>query len=301
MSDATSETLPSNGTIIATGLDLPEGPCFDRSGALYVSEVVGGRVIRLAGDDRTVVSSVGGPNGATFGPDGCHYAMNNGGRLWGEGDVLLVPTPDNTGGYVQQLTPEGEITQLYTECDGEALVAPNDVVFDADGSFYFTDTRGRLGPGAGYVFWATIDGKAIKKVWDGLNYPNGIAITDDGATLIVGETRPGRLLARDITAPGVLGEPRVYCEMPSGAHTDGMAFDEAGWLLVTSPNTPQIAVFDDCARYVESIDTGDPHTTNVAFGGPDFSTLYVTLSSRGNGRLGAFPWRRAGMRLFPDR
>jgi gluconolactonase len=293
-------------SVLIDGLDLPEGPAVDVDGNFYCSEVMAGQITRVdggrAGGKREIFSVTGGgSNGTAFGPDGCLYVMNNGGRTWGDGDHQLVRVPDNPGGSVERIDRSGNVEQIYTECDGTPLDAPNDIVFDDQGNFYFTDTRGRFGAEAGMVYFASMDGRSIRRIMEGIPYPNGIALTDDGSTLIVGQTRPGRLLASSIKSPGEIGPRSVYAKMPDDAHTDGMAFDSAGWLLVTSPNSPQIAVFDENAKYVESITTEDPHTTNVVFGGPDFSTLYVTESSRGRGRVVTMPWRRPGMRLHGQR
>jgi gluconolactonase len=303
-------TVSAREEVLLDDLDLPEGPCFDAAGDFHVCEVAGGRVTRVPGGrpdaGHEVIATVPGANGAAFGPDGHQYVMSNGGVEWvaGEGHKLR-PRSDNQGGRVVRVTAEGRVETVYDECDGVPLSGPNDVAFDPDGNFWFTDTRGRFGPRAGNVYFATVDGKTIRRVLEGVPSPNGIAVTEDGATLIIGESRPdqagvvgpGRMSAASILGPGRLGPPSVYAVMPGNAHTDGMAFDAAGWLLVASQNTPQIAVFDDRGRYVESIRTEDPVTTNLAFGGDDMSTLYVTESSRGKGRVVLLPWKRPGIKM----
>ena len=62
-------------TVVATGLEFPEGPAFDRSGNLYVTEIQGGQISRIAPDGTVEVfaNTGGGPNGAAFGPDGDLY------------------------------------------------------------------------------------------------------------------------------------------------------------------------------------------------------------------------------------
>lgn len=289
--------------VLVEGLELPEGPCFDAAGDFYVTEVVGGQIRRVRGGrpdgGDEVFAHVPGALGAAFGPDGKLYVMAVGGVEWVDGEDKPRSRADSTGGSITCIDANGEVKALYTHGEDGTPLRPNDVVFGPDGNFWFTDTR------AGYVYFATIDGKTIRRVMEGVAFPNGIAMTEDGKTLIVGEARPGqpgvigpgRMLAAQILGPGELGPRSVYAVMPDNAHTDGMAFDSAGWLLVASQNSPRLVVFDESGQYVESVPTEDTLTTNVAFGGPDMSTLYITESSRGKGRVVLTPWRRPGVKL----
>jgi hypothetical protein len=85
----------------------------------------------------------GGPNGAALGPDGHCYVCNNGGFSWRTDDGFTRPTgeaADYKGGSIQRVNlATGKVETLYTHCDGIALHGPNDIVFDAQGGFWFTD------------------------------------------------------------------------------------------------------------------------------------------------------------------
>lgn len=127
-------------TIIATGLEFPEGPVCDRDGTLYVVEIRGGRIQKITRDGTMSVFARpgGGPNGAARGPDGVLYVTNNGGFSWHNG-LPVGPAPDYETGRIERIDQDGNVRCLYTSCDGLPLSAPNDLVFDAEGNFYFTD------------------------------------------------------------------------------------------------------------------------------------------------------------------
>jgi gluconolactonase len=277
-------------TVVATGLEFPEGPAFDRDGNLYVTEIQGGRISRIAPDGTVELfaDTGGGPNGAAFGPDGALYVCNNG------GDEL---------GWVERIAPDGTITRLFTEVDGRPLTSPNDLAFDVHGNYYFTDpVPGRPEPGApqtGSVCFVDSEGNAKRLVGD-LAFPNGIGVTDDGKTLIVAESMTFKLHAFEIIEPGVLGEAREFGFLGDRNIPDGFAFDAAGNVLCCGFRSSQIHVFPpEGGEKIATVDFDDDRVTNVCFGGPNGATAFVTES--GSGRVVSFEWERPGMALFPDR
>jgi len=286
---------PTPPRVIATDLEFPEGPAFDRSGNLYVVELGGGRIsrIRPEGDVEVFARPGGGPNGSQFGPDGLLYVCNCGGFAGEE------------PGRVERIDAKGHVEIFLTHVDGEPLARPNDLGFDPNGHFYFTDplwperdqTAADTRPG--HVVFCNRDGTA-KRIHTGFAFPNGIAVSPNGDLLIVCETGTGKLHAFDIHAPGRVGPPRVFCDLGPNGQPDGFAFDAEGCLLVCGHQTGRIHVFPPTGgKSIEQIAFEDPGVTNVCFGGPEQRTLFVTES--GLGRVVACEWKRAGMTLFPDR
>ena len=116
--------------------------------------------------------------------------------------------PDHyVGGSIQRVDPAtGAVDVLYDSCDGHALCGPNDLVFEADGGFWFTDTgkfRGRTRD-EGALYHARPDGSSIVEVIHPAEAPNGVGLSPDGRTLYYAETITGRLYRRAIAAPGRL-------------------------------------------------------------------------------------------------
>lgn len=279
--------------VLAEGLQFPEGPAFDRQGNLYVVEIQGGQISRFtpSGERSVFAKTGGGPNGANFGPDGNLYVCNNGG----------FPGPDREAGRVERVRPDGSVEVLLSEIDGTPLNSPNDLAFDPEGNFYFTDpifgAQGETPPGS--VCFTDLAGNA-KRLHTGLLFPNGIGVTDDGRRLIVCESMTSKLHIFDIHAPGEISAPREFGDLGGGAIPDGFAFDADGNVLCCGFRSGQIHVFGpEGGPKKTTIQFEDEQLTNVAFGGPGFRTLYVTES--GLGRVVTTEWERPGMVLFPDR
>ena len=296
---------------IATGLEFPEGPIAMADGSVLVVEIKRGTLSRVAPDGGiTVVAQCGGgPNGAAIGPDGACYVCNNGGLEWHQVGPLVVPgnqPADYRGGSIQRVDLKtGAVTTLYTACDGHPLRGPNDLVFDRDGGFWFTDhgklrdrDRDRTG-----LFYARTDGAFIKEVVHPLDGPNGVGLSPDGTRLYVAETWTGRLWAWDVVGPGKVGSGMGFgptgagllCGLPGFQLFDSLAVDAEGHVCVaTLANGGITAISPDGAR-IEHFALPDPLTTNICFGGPGLRTAFATLS--GTGKLVAFEWPRPGLRL----
>ncbi|MEJ8823158.1 SMP-30/gluconolactonase/LRE family protein [Variovorax humicola] len=295
--------------ILADGLQFPEGPVALCDGSVVLVEMRAGRIIRVMPDGRidTVTECGGGPNGAAIGPDGALYVCDNGGSAYVPGRFTSIgPAPDYIGGSILRVDlASGSSTQLYTHCDGHRLSSPNDIVFDAQGGFYFTDfgkkhTRAR---DSGGVYYALPDGSHIVEVAYSLLSPNGIGLSPDGRVLYVAETETARLWAFDIVEPGVVRKHpfpsphggRLVCGLGGFQRFDSLALDAEGRICVATLVTGAISVIAPSGELLRQQTFPDIYVTNICFGGPDLKTAYVTLSA--TGQLVSLPWPEAGLRL----
>lgn len=299
---------------IATGLLLPEGPIFLSDGSILVVEVLRGCLTRIdpGGKVEVLTDTGGGPNGAAIGPDGACYICNNGGTDWVEHDGYRLPraeAPANAKpGFIQRVDLDsGEVRVLYTTTnDGRYLCSPNDLVFDAQGGFWFTD-HGKVydrSRDRGSVYYAQTDGSSLVEVITPLDSPNGIGISPDGNLLYVAETYTGHIWSFEIESPGVIRQPQrsalawagtIVGRTRAARFPDSLAIDAQGNICVATGGVGGISVFSPDGIIIDELELLDPLTTNICFGGSDMQTAYITLGL--TGRLVAFKWGCRGLKL----
>jgi gluconolactonase len=308
-SDIRRERTMADVTILATGLGFPEGPVVCADGSVVVTEIRNGRCTRVTADGTVSLFSDcgGGPNGLAVGPDGFFYLCNNGGSRYVEGHSMgLGPHPDYKFGTVERVDPKtGEAMLLYKEVGGYTLSAPNDLVFDKEGGFYFTDLgkrypRHRVNGG---VYYALPDGSKVVEVAYPMLSPNGCGLSPDGKTLYAADTEGARLWAFNVEGPGRVKPKvefaphsgRVLAGLPGPARFDSMAIMESGNISVATLNTGYITEFSPKGDIVREVKVPDCYPTNITFGGADMRTAYITLSD--SGRLGVMQWPEPGLKL----
>ncbi|MFZ1293927.1 MAG: SMP-30/gluconolactonase/LRE family protein [Pseudomonadales bacterium] len=292
---------------VASGLLFPEGPIAMPDGSVLLVEIRRGTLSRVTPDGMVEVVAAlgGGPNGAAIGPDGRCYVCNNGGFEWVEAHGSFFPghqPADYSGGRIEAVDLHtGKFEVLYTACDGVPLRGPNDIVFDRQGGFYFTDlgkTRERE-MDRGAVYYATPDGASIREVLFPSLSPNGVGLSPDEDRLYVAETLTGRLMGYPITAPGQLGPIDPVQALVAGFESyqffDSLAVDAEGNVCVATLLNGGITIIPPDGRTPRHVPTGDMMTTNICFGGDDLRTAYITCSM--TGRLVSCRWETPGLPL----
>ena len=295
--------------IMAKGLGFPEGPVVFADGTVILTEINGGNITRVGADGSVtrLGKANGGPNGIAVGPDGFLYVCDNGGGYYPPGSFMATgPHPDYAGGYVLRVDPKtGERKVLYGEINGRKLSAPNDIVFDKQGGFYFTDLGKRYAHTRdhGGLYYAMPDGSSIKEIAYPILSANGVGLSPDEKTVYVADTEPARLWAFDIESPGVLrkeGFPsphggRCIAGLGGFQRFDSLAVQADGCVAVATLVAGCITVIAPDGSVVRSETMPDSHPTNICFGGADLRAAYITLS--GNGELGVMPWYKPGLKL----
>jgi gluconolactonase len=295
-------------TVVAEGLRFPEGPIALPDGSVLLVEIQRQTLSKVLPDGtvQVVADCGGGPNGAAFGPDGRVWVCNNGGFEWTERDGRFLPGPqpaDYAGGSIQAVDlTDGSVETVYTHCGEHGLRGPNDLVFDGDGGFWFTDpgkARARERD-IGGLYYARADGSAIEQRSWGLETPNGVGVWPRGWVVVVGHatTRPGDPWA--VAGPGGVDTAvandrgRLLMADPGENAFDSLAVDGEGHVCVATIRDGGITDVAPDGSWTH-VPTGDRLTTNICFGGPDLRTAYITCSA--SGTLVRCQWPRPGLRL----
>jgi gluconolactonase len=187
---------------------------------------------------------------------------------------------------VTRYEPDGSVTVIANSFGGKRLLRPNDVVVKSDGSIYFTDPGGPLAPDqwdvtvAG-VYRVSADLGTMSLVVDDMVGPNGLAFSPDESILYVNDARRRHARAYDVLPNGTLAKQtsRLFADLggPEPGVPDGMKVDVAG--NVYSGGGGGLYIMDKTGKKLGRIVHGQAATTNVAFGGDDWKTLYFTTRS----------------------
>ena len=164
----------------------------------------------------------------------------------------------------------------HTDLAGLSDHAFNEIVVDGRGNIYlnnidFDFPGGEFRPG--FIALVTPDGR-LRKVAEGLAFPNGMAITPDGRTLICAESYNGNLTAFDIEADGGLSGSRVWAKL-DGQGGDGICIDAEGCVWVAAG--PRCARVREGGEVIEEVRT-DRMCFACMLGGADGRTLYITAN-----------------------
>ncbi|WP_319445468.1 MULTISPECIES: SMP-30/gluconolactonase/LRE family protein [unclassified Mycobacterium] len=253
-------------TPLANGFCFGEGPRWFE-GLLWFSDMLGEAVhtVDLAGSMTTLALPGRAPSGLGFRPDGT---------------LLIASTEDR-----QVLRYDGDT--VVPVADLRDLVPANlgDMIVDDAGRAY-VGSQAREG---GVIVRIDPD-DTVSVVADDLDFPNGMVITPDGATLVVAESTGRRLTAFTLTASGELSDRRPFAEGLDGP-PDGLAIDSEGgvWASMTLANQFQRIV--DGGAVTDRIDMDGRTAIACALGGPEGRMLFLLSSTD------AYPERLIGTQL----
>jgi len=185
---------------------------------------------------------------------------------------------------VTRQEPDGSITVVANSFNGQRLNRPNDVIVKSDGAIYFTDPWTSPLPREQWdltfsgVYRVTPDLGTLTLLVGDFIVPNGLAFSPDESVLYINDTRKGHIRAFDMLPNGTLAiqSERVFADL-SGDRPgvpDGMKVDVEG--NVYCGGSGGVWVLDPSGKHLGTIAHGETATTNVAFGGDDWKTLFFT-------------------------
>jgi gluconolactonase len=255
------------GVEIASFGGTADGIVFDSEGTAFVSHRDSISKVKLDGEV-THWAKTGAPRGHAILRDGTHLICDASERA------------------VLHLDQDGKLLRkVVTKSDGYFLRAPNDLVVDASGGFYFSDPGyARIRNAIGKVHYVAADG-TVSVVAQKLAFPEGIALSADRAKLFVAESQNNRIVEFEVLSPGELGPKEVFCKLPgsesgdSDSFVDGLAVDREGWLYVAHRGMSRIEVIGPDGDWRTSFACPDTIVKNLAFS-RDYSKLFVTGTDR---------------------
>lgn len=246
-----------------------EGPVWWKEGGYIVfSDVDHSRRMRWAPGEGVTVS---------------HEPTNEGNGLTRDQQGRLLAC-EHGSRSLTRLEPDGSITVVARRYQGRLLNRPNDVVVKSDGSIYFTDP-GAPDPSVDLdvagVYRVSSDLGSITLLARDFVYPNGLAFSPDESVLYIDDSHRGHIRAFDVEPSGMLAlaSDRIFCELKGERPgiPDGMKLDVEGNVYCTGPGG--VWVMDAFGNHLGTILTGAEQTTNCAWGGEEWKTLFITTLS----------------------
>jgi gluconolactonase len=269
-----------------------EGPAVDADNNVFFSDIAGNRIMKMNAKGTISVwrADSGRTNGNTFDAQGRLISCE--GNEQGIGRRRVVRTDMKTG----------KITVLTDKYEGKRYNSPNDVCVDAKGRVWFTDpyygtdlASLEMKVDGVYRIDFLSAGAEVTRVLTQkhIDRPNGIAVTPDAKTLYVVDSHPKpggnrKIWAFAIADDGSLAKQRLVYDFGKGRGGDGMRLDMKGNLWVaagisvkrgpgeTLANPPGVYVISPKGKLLGFIPIPENLITNLAFGGPERKTLFVT-------------------------
>ncbi len=238
--------------LVGEGYQFTEGPAADAKGDVYFCDVPRKQIFKLdaAGKPAEWTADSGNASGLAFAPDGTLFA---------------------SGGAVKRFGPGTKRTDV-------APLSTNDLVVTHAGRIYATHNANNRGT----VKLVSPDG-AARDVDTGIGYANGVTVSPDQSLLYVADSRSHWVYSYQIQPDGTLKHKQKYYHLhtpdtadDSGA--DGLKCDTAGRLWVATRMGVQVC--DQAGRVLAVLPTPNNKCSNLAFGGPDRDTLYVTANEK---------------------
>lgn len=251
---------------VGTGFGFTEGPVWDPTGFVYVSDEETNKIFRLFTDGKKEeLVSLGDPDGNTY-----------------DRELRLIDCASVLRAIIR-LDRNGKYEVLAKEFEEKKFNSPNDVVTGPDGALYFTDPTLDLPQGLKQeipfqgVYRLDASG-TVALLTKELSQPNGLAFSPDGKQFYVDDSEQRNIRVFDFTRDRTLANGRIFGEESGGKGDgvpDGMKVDTAGNLYVTGPKG--IWIWSSAGQHLGTVEMPE-QPANLAWGDSDYGTLYITAT-----------------------
>lgn len=244
-----------------------EGPSFDRDGNLYVVDIPYGRIFRIstAGEFTLVTEYDGEPNGLKIARDG------------------RIVVTDYRHGLMALDPASGKVSSLLERRWSERFKGVNDLVFAGNGDIFFTD-QGQTGmhDPTGRVYRLRVDG-TLDQIVNNVPSPNGLVLNGSEHILYVAATRGNAIWRIPLMPDGTASKVGIFIQLSGSlGGPDGLAMDEQDNLAIAHAGLGTVWIFSRLGEPLYRIRSCQGlATTNVAYGGSNNRSLYITESETG--------------------
>lgn len=250
--------------IILNDLNFPEGPCFDSKGNIWLVEKDAGNLVLISDDIHKRYYVDGAPNG---------IAIDENDLVW---------FCDSKQNSIRTFDPISQTTAtIVKQYENSALKMPNDLAFGPNGNLLFTCPGDTLEDNTGYICCLSIDGK-LSKIFEGMFYPNGLALNKEQSHLFVAETGTQKIWKFEWDNENKqLKDKTLFTETGGSVGPDGIAFDEDGNLYVAVYGSGKVKVWNKDGALIEEIETLGYNPTNCALDPSGKKGLIITEAKNG--------------------
>ena len=269
--DIIIQELPASDNLFQSTIFTPvkgftsgvEGPVVDKNGVLYaVNFARQGTIGKVtpAGESSVFIDL---PNGS----------IANGIRFNSKGEMLIA---DYTNHNILKVDMVTEKLSVYAH--ESKMSQPNDIAIDDKDRLYASDPNWKESKGA--IWRIDNDGK-VTLLEGNMGTANGIEVSPDNKTLYVNESVQRKVWAYDLSSKGGISNKRILIEF-SDFGMDGMRCDKDGNIYITRHGKGTVLKVSPTGDVIREIKLTGKNPSNLAFGGPDGRTVYVTLADQGN-------------------
>ena len=240
-----------------------EGPAVDKNGVVYaVNFERKGTIGQVSprGEESLFIEL----------PEG---SVGNGIRFDSKGNMLIA---DYTNHNILKVDMASKNLTVFAH--EPRMSQPNDIAIDGKNRLYASDPD--WGAGTGRIWRIDSDGQVVL-LMDNMGTTNGIEVSPDEKTLYVNESVQRKVWAFKLSRSGQISDKKLLIEFPDFG-MDGMRCDNKGNLYITRHGKGTVVQVSPDGKIIKEIQLTGKKPSNIAFGGEDGCTAYVTLQDQGN-------------------